>query len=42
MEQRERLIEEINRPTNEELFNNIEKQYCELAKVKIESGQNVV
>ena len=32
-------LSEINRPMNEELFNNLEKQYQELAKVKAESEQ---
>lgn len=37
--EKQRQLEEINRPRNEELFNNIEKQYQELAKVKAESEQ---
>lgn len=35
----QRKLSEINRPMNEELFNNLEKQYQELAKVKAESEQ---
>ena len=30
-------LSEINRPMNEELFNNLKKQYQELAKIKVES-----
>lgn len=36
---REKQIEEIYRPMCEETFNNLEKQYRELAKVKAESEQ---
>ena len=32
-------IDEINRPRNEELFNNIHKQYQELAKIKTKDEQ---
>ena len=32
-------IDEVYRPMNEKLFNNLEKQYQELAKVKAESEQ---
>ena len=35
----QRKLSEINRPMNEELFNNLEKQYQELANVKAESEQ---
>lgn len=34
-----RQLDEINRPMNEELFNNLEKQYEEIAKVRTESEQ---
>lgn len=37
--EKQRKLEEINRPRNEELFNNIENQYRELAMVKAESKQ---
>ena len=35
----QRKLSEINRPMNEKLFNNLEKQYQALAKVKSESEQ---
>lgn len=37
--EKQRQLEEINRPRNEELFNGIEKQYQEIAKIKAESVQ---
>lgn len=37
--EKQRQLDEINRPMNEQLFNNLEKQYQELAKVKSESDQ---
>lgn len=37
--EKQRELEEINRPMNEEAFNNLEKKYQELAKVKAESEQ---
>lgn len=37
--EKQKQLEEINRPMNEELYNNIEKQYQEIAKVKTESEQ---
>ncbi len=35
-EEKQRQLEEINRPRNEELFNVVQRQYQELAKVKTE------
>lgn len=37
--EKQRELEEINRPMNEKLFSNIEKQYQEIAKLKAESEQ---
>lgn len=37
--EKQRKLEEINRPKNEELFNNLEKQYQEVFKVKAESDE---
>lgn len=37
--EKQRQFDEINRPRNEELFNNIHKQYQELAKVKTKDEQ---
>ena len=37
--EKQRQLDEINRPRNEELFNNLEKQYQEVFKVKAESEQ---
>lgn len=37
--EKQRRLAEINRPMNEELFNSIEKQYKEIARVKAESEQ---
>jgi hypothetical protein len=37
--EKQRELEEINRPMNEEAFNNLKKKYQELAKVKAESEQ---
>lgn len=37
--EKQRQLAEINRPMNEELFNSIEKQYKEIARVKAESEQ---
>lgn len=39
MSREQRQLDEINRPMNEELFNNLEKQYQEFAKLKSESEQ---
>ena len=36
---REKQIDEVYRPMNEDLFNNLEKQYRALAEVKSESEQ---
>lgn len=37
--EKQRQLDEINRPRNKELFNNLDKQYQEIAKVKSESEQ---
>lgn len=37
--EKQRQLDEINRPLNEELFNNLEKQYQEIAKIQAESEQ---
>lgn len=37
--EKQRQLDEINRPRNEELFNNLERQYEEIAKVRTESEQ---
>ena len=39
IEEKQRQLDEIYRPMNEELYNNIKKQYQELAKVKTDSEQ---
>ena len=38
-EEKQRQLDDINRPMNEEFFNNLEKKYQELAKVKTDSEQ---